>query len=244
MRQKESDGIFRLVTNGCRDRWCEACSSEKRRTIVRNVRDKLEGLELRFLTLTLKSRPDTLTEQLNRLYKCFRMFRQRSRIKKCMKGGLYFVELTVNETSGLWHPHLHVLFVGDYLPKRVASDTWLSCTGDSFIVDIARIQDSGHAAGYLAKYAGKAVPKSVWNSPVHLHEAILALAGRRLFSYFGEFKGLDLSKNPADDVGWDTIAPLFTIIDLAIRGDAYARSIITFLKGGESYESADLYDSS
>jgi len=234
---------YRLATNGCRDRWCEACSAEKRRTIVRNVRDRLDGTNLRFLTLTLKSSTDTLTDQLNRLYKCFRLFRNRRKIKYLMHGGLYFVELTINETTGQWHPHLHVLFSGDYLPHAIASAEWLSCTGNSFIVHIARVCGAGHAASYIAKYAGKSVPRSVWNSPVHFHEAILAFAGRRLFSYFGTFKGLELSKNPADDVGWETIAPLYQIILLARRGVRYAREIIQFLTGETYYESADVLDS-
>lgn len=244
LRSKADESFYRIASNGCRDRWCEACSSDKRRTIVRNVRSKLEGMNLRFLTLTLKSRPDTLTDQLNRLYKCFRSFRNRSKIKRCMTGGLYFVELTTNEQTGLWHPHLHILFDGNYLPRRIASSEWLSCTGDSFIVDLAGIQGTGHAASYIVKYAGKAIPKSVWNDPEHFHEAILAFAGRRLFSYFGSFKGLELSKNPADDIGWVVIAPLFTILDLSRRGDKYARAIISFLTGGCTYESLDLLDSS
>lgn len=244
LRSKCDPDVFRLASNGCRDRWCEACSSEKRRTIIRNVRDKLEGMNLRFLTLTLKSRDDTLTDQLNRLYKCFRMFRNRSKIKPKMTGGLYFVELTINEETGLWHPHLHILFVGDYLPHATCRAEWLSCTGDSFIVDIAGVRGAGHAASYIAKYAGKAVPRSVWNNPDRFHEAILAFKGRRLFSYFGTFKGLELSKNPADDVGWDTVAPLFTIILLARRGERFAREIMYFLSGGDTYESADLLDSS
>jgi len=200
-------------------------------------------MELRLLTLTLKSRPDTLADQLNRLYKSFRMFRNRSKIKPYMTGGIYFVELTVNQTTGLWHPHLHVLFAGSYLPHRTARDQWLSCTGDSYILDLLPVRDSSHAAGYVAKYASKAVPESVWQSPNHFHEAIIAFAHRRLFSYFGTFKGLELSKNPADDVGWDVVAPLFELIELSRRGDKYARRIIAFLSGGYDYESADYQDS-
>jgi len=161
-----------------------------------------------------------------------------------MDGGIYFVELTINETSTLWHPHLHVLFAGDFMPHRTACDEWLSCTGDSYIIHLAGIRDSDHAAGYVAKYASKAVPSCVWQSPIHFHEAILAFAGRRLFSTFGTFKNLDLSKCPADDIGWDCVAPLFSIILLSRRGVRYARQIMDYLTHGESDESIDVHDTS
>lgn len=244
LRAKLFDGVYRVASNCCRDRWCEACSGERRRIIVRNVRDKMQNLDLRLLTLTLKSSDDMLTDQLDRIYRCFRLFRNRKKIKTSMMGGLYFVEITLNQTTGQWHPHLHVLFTGAFLPHRLASNEWLSCTGDSFIIHLVRLSGSDTAASYVAKYAGKAVPTSVWRSPDHFHEAIVALSGRRLFSTFGDFTALGLSDNPSDDIGWEALAPLHRILTLSARGDSFAREVINYLTGKADHETLDLLDSS
>ena len=234
---------FRLSTNACRDRWCEACAGEKRRTIVQNCQTALEGRDLRFLTLTLKSSDDSLSHQLNRLIEGFRRLRNYRDIRHNMKGGLYFVELQINRKTGRWHPHLHILFEGGFIAQRVLSDLWMRSTGDSYIVHIVRLGSGRGAGSYVAKYAGKSVPSSVWKDPLKFAESIEALSGRRLFSYFGDWRGLKLSKPAADDLEWEPVAPLFELIRRSESGERWCINVLSRLRGGMCDESVDLFDS-
>jgi hypothetical protein len=104
-----------------------------------------------------------------------------------MTGGVYFLELTFNERTALWHPHLHVIFEGAYLPHPVAKSTWLDVTADSFVVDVRALNGASGAAGYVTKYATKAVGASIWTNAGRLDEAMGALAGRRCFQTFGDW---------------------------------------------------------
>lgn len=248
---RDDPNAARIVCHRCHDRWCEACAAEKRRRVCRNLtaalveRYQLESpyakcTRIRFLTLTLRSSDTPLADQINRLYSCFGRFRHRRAIQRCMGGGVQFLELTLNPRTGLWHPHLHVLFEGRYLPHGVARDTWHDVTGDSFVVDIRQLPTIAVAAWYVAKYAAKAVSASVISDHVRLTEAVTALAGRRVFNTFGSFAALGLTDQPEPDAGW---YPITTLADLTARahaGDDEARRILAKLKGVSADEPMDL----
>lgn len=229
LRDQADPGRYRLASNKCRDRFCDACQVEKRRTVCANVQARLPRVELRQLTLTLLAGDDPLDDQLRKLYSSFRRFRQRARIKPLMTGGIYFLELTLNTQTRQWHPHLHVMFEGSFLPHEIAKREWHDVTGDSYIVDIRRVGDSRSAASHLAKYASKALGASVWNDHDRLREAMIALAGRRTFSTFGTWTALELSKIPDDPATWDTIGPLWQVMDRANAGDEESIKIIRYL---------------
>ena len=182
---------YRLVSNRCRDRWCTPCSTEKQRIVVGNVAQVLEGRALRLMTLTLKSSDVDLSAQITRLYKSFAKLRRRKEIRASLTGGLYFLEITFNDKTRQWHPHLHALFEGSYIPQALLRDLWLDITGDSFIVDVRGFRDSRMAAGYVAKYATKGVAGNVFTDPARLLQAVEALHGRRTFQTFGTFTDLN-----------------------------------------------------
>jgi len=229
LQSKADPGVYRLASNKCRDRFCDACSVEKRRTVCANVQRCLTGLDLRLLTLTLRAGDDPLDDQLRRLYCSFRKFRQYKAIHPLMAGGLFFLELTLNSKTRQWHPHLHVLFQGDYIPHEIIKHAWHQVTGDSYIVDIRRIGDSARAAAYVAKYAGKSLDSRVWHDYHRLREAMTALAGRRTFQTFGTWTDLKLSRIPEDLDDWLPIAPLWKIMDQANAGDENSVHIVRYL---------------
>lgn len=246
----EHPGRARLVCHRCHDRFCEACQAERRRRVCRNLQDALTTRyrvkhphtavpRLRFLTLTLRSSTAPLREQLDRLYSCFGRFRHRKAIQRVMQGGISFLELTLNPRTRLFHPHLHILFEGDYLPQKVASDTWKSVTEDSYIVDIRAIKTIAQACSYVAKYASKGIGPSVLNSPNHLTESIEAVSGRRIFNTFGSWSQLGLTDQPPPEDGW---YPIGTFADLQSRrhaGDPAAIRIFRILSGENPDEPLD-----
>lgn len=232
LRQPGDPPKYRLATNKCRCRWCQACADERRRSAAWKLEDHLKAEDrgtLRLLTLTLRSSRDTLAEQVDRLYDCFRRFRGRSKIKAAIAGGIAFLELTHSDKTQLWHPHLHVLFEGDFLPQALASTTWQECTGDSYIVDIRACKTRG-AISYVAKYLGKAVPSKVWYQAALLVEAMIDLKGRKSHFTFGTWRGLRLSEQPEPEGDWEPVAPLSTIISRTQAGDLEASSILTAIR--------------
>lgn len=218
LRSREHPNNYRIRTNRCRDRLCEPCAREKRTLVGQNLARSLPPVSLRLMTLTLKSRPIHLREQLARLLECFRKLRAGKEWRRRVRGGVYFMELTINVESGLWHPHLHCIYEGSYFPLDTLRKLWHTVTRDSFIVDLQFIKQSAWVAGYVAKYAGKTIPPQVWNSPKHLTEAAEALEGKRTFSTFGTWREFDLSKIPDEDDTWVVVGTLHSIIIQADHG--------------------------
>jgi len=159
-----------------------------------------------------------------------------------MQGGVFFTELTLNDRTKLWHPHLHVLFEGRYIPQKLAAKQWLKATGDSFIVDIRTVSTSKGAAFYVAKYASKALSSRVWKDSSRLQEAIITLYGRRTFSTFGTFTKLGLSKQLASDVGWSDVDTLANLMSNAALGSKDALLIMQQLHS--DCEQVDIDDTS
>lgn len=222
---------YRIACDHCRDRFCEACQVERRRTVCMNLRAQLPAVQLRFVTLTLKSRSAPLTDQIDQIWAYFKQLRKTEVWKSNVTGGLSFFEITRNETTQMFHPHVHVLVEGKYLPQKVLRTEWLKITGDSYIVDVKFVRDPIAAAGYVAKYAGKAIAANVWQNRSSLVEVITALAGRRTFNAFGSWRKLSLSRVASDDLEWTPIAPLHRLITLAASGDVAARQIMAQIRG-------------
>lgn len=240
LRAKDDPNRYRIAADRCHDRWCEPCRQERQRTICQNVARTLTDRKIRQATFTLKSSPAPLSEQLDRIMGAFKNFRADKRIRRMMTGGVAFFEITLNLKTGLWHPHLHVLFAGGFLPYQLAREVWLQCTGDSYIVDVRPIQDARQAASYMAKYASKAVDAPVFNVPDKLDEAVTALAGRRLFNTFGNWTRLKLSRPVADDVEWEPVAPLSAVIARARAGDRDSVVLLNYLRRFDCDEPTDL----
>ena len=230
LRVSGANDRYRVVTNRCRDRFCEACQRERKQLIGMNLRAALPDTRLRFMTLTLKNSDQPLAEVLTRLIDSFGKLRRRRDIASCITGGVWFLEITRNTETQQWHPHLHVLMEGTFLPQQVLKRTWHEITKDSFIVDIRAIRDTNQAADYVCKYATKGCDASVWTDPVALQEAITALAARRTFNPFGTWTKLALSKTSTSDEAWEPVAPLWKLILNAQDGDEVAQMILSMLR--------------
>lgn len=249
LRDAKNPHHLKLVGNWCHDRFCEACAGPRRRTVARNLVQYLETdpltdlkrprpLVVRFLTLTLKSQVAPLADQLERLYDSFKRLRSRKDFRKLITGGVAMPELTYNRDSGTWHPHLHVIFQGDYVPQPLLKAAWLEITGDSYIVDVRAIFNAKYAAGYVAKYAGKAIDVSVWTHPRAFVEAIGALGSRRTIMTFGIWTGLKLTAHPPDTADWLPVGTLADVITRANDGDRVCRQILALLSKG-TYDEQD-----
>lgn len=144
-------GFSWVATLNCGDRTCLKC----RRKWHGHHRDTLQriiegwGGQVRVLTLTLKNVPDRdfNKDTIRRLRKCFSRLIHRKYFKARIRGGFYVVHLT--NTGRGFHPHLHIIYHGEYIPKSTIVKAWGEITGDSYIVNIKPMVSTREALHYL-----------------------------------------------------------------------------------------------
>jgi Replication protein len=221
---------LRVRCQCCRDRFCQPCANERRHRILQNLRDQLpvRNNRYRMVTLTLLSTHDPLEDRIRHLYSSFRRLRQQPRCKALFRGGVAFLEIT--HPHALWHPHLHVLTHGAYLPHGLLKKAWLKATGDSYIVHIGAVPDVERAVTYVAKYATKALSHTCFRDQATLMAAIRALRGTRTITCFGDCQKLRLLRRPPDAVVWYPIVRLQDLIADAHAGDPCAQLMLTTLR--------------
>ncbi len=186
-------GHVKIASNACRLRWCPVCARGKVFRISENVTRWLNSVRgPKFLTLTLKHSYDPLSVQVNRLYSSFLRLRRNTTVRKSIRGGVWFFQITYNADRNQWHPHLHVAIDSGYIAQSFLSSLWNRITGDSIIVDIRTIKDKSDAAKYIGRYVARPMNIQSLNSDSRL-ELFLSLEGRRFYGAFGNARGYRFS---------------------------------------------------
>jgi hypothetical protein len=184
----------------------------------------------RFLTLTLRSTNAPLADQLDRLIDCFRRLRRLNLWKTHVAGGVWAIEVTWSAERGQWHPHLHAIIDGTYLPWAALRDAWSAITGDSSIVDIRRCDDARDAARYISSYIGKLA--DVASLPeARVVEYAAALHRRRLSGTFGRSHAstLERATDLEPDAPATRIVPASRLIDAYLAGIPAANAAVATL---------------
>ena len=206
-----SDGKPVACLNRCRDRMCPLCAGIRgRRTTAAIATAVGHWSTCRFVTLTLKSNDEPLADQVKRLYASFKLLRRTKWWKGLVHGGVAVLEVTWHSGTRRWHPHLHCLVDGDFMPQAQLSAAWLKVTGDSMIVDVRAVHDRVNAVNYVARYLGKPCGVDDW-PPEVIRAYAVALRGVRMFNAFGTKRQLDDSELTRDE------APVYveTVISLS-----------------------------
>lgn len=206
---------MKFVIDTCHDRFCMPCGRHRAAVISENLNRKLGSEPHRFLTLTLKHSDTPLAAQLDRLFNAFKRLRNRAFWKEVVTGGASFFEVTWNAYDRRWHPHLHVIIAGSYLPKAFVKLAWKEITGDSDIVKIQFIRHRDHVVHYACKYATKPLHHTVICDSDALAECVLALSDRKLISCFGAWAKWALLEEVSDGE-WT----LFAHVDAALDGSS------------------------
>lgn len=235
LRSITEPDYYRVAGSSCHDRFCVVCANERSRAIAGNVIAHLGTTRCRFVTLTVRTGAEPLTDCLERLYQGFAALRRSPVWRRCVTGGVSFVELKWNPVPGRWHPHIHAIVTGKYMPHADLKQAWIRATAGSSIVHIGKVGDSDTVARYVTKYASKPLNGSFSNDDDRLDEAILALKGRRLCTTFGGWRKVLLVDHP-DETAWEHLGPLDDWIYRAANGDADARDLLRRL----SPDTADL----
>lgn len=229
LRSPGPQSTYRLAVNRCRHRFCLPCQGERGRLIAANITENLSAARLRFATLTVRSRPEPLSDTLTHLILSFRRLRRSPLWRDHVVGGVAILEVSYNSSLQMWHPHLHCILEGNYLPQQALSSAWMAATGDSHIVDVRAVRRLADVASYLTAYLCKSIGTQVWRNHDRLCEAIVALHGRKTLISFGTWHRLHLLEPPTADGTWVPLCSADTLLFLARQGNTDALRICSWL---------------
>ena len=216
---------YRVAGSTCHDRFCLPCASQRSRIIAHNVITQLGKNPCRLVTLTIRHDKPNLRDGIKHLYDSFRKLQRTRFWSRRVTGGVAFLELTYNHQALAWHPHLHLIAEGKFIPQKLLSRTWAACTGGSYVVHVTLAGGPDKVARYVTKYASKPLAAVFLRNPDLLREAVIALKGRRMCMTWGAWRGVKLTEAPNDDE-WVNLGPLEDWLARAARGDREARAIL------------------
>jgi len=130
-------------------------------------------------------------------------------------GGVYSIEVTYNQEEDTWHPHMNLLLLSrTKMYKTRVSKEWEKKTGDSYIVHCEQkdpVNDKGvvcEIMKYSMKFSELPFEQNM--------KAYLELSGQRLKGTIGEFRGVDLEPDPADET---------------LEGEPYIEILYSYMNG-------------
>ena len=189
----------------CRDRLCPTCSRARSAQTRERAKGAVARMDsIRFMTLTMPHTDDDLTDQLKILRSAFTRLRKSGVWRDNVTGGLATIEITHNARENQWHPHLHALLDGSFVPHAELREAWRNALnhavgrewispGERVIVDIRATGGRSAAVQYITKYVTKPADVASWK-PELIVEVADALAGARTLSTFGNLHNVTLDK--------------------------------------------------
>lgn len=214
----------------CKSRLCPRCGRFRVRSLREKMVDRVKNLDdPRFITLTIASGDDPLTDQIKHLIGSFRRLRQTQSWRKKVRGGWYFIEITFGKKTQQWHPHLHVIADGKFYHQSSLSKDWAAACGGSRIVDIRRVNSQSALINYVTKYVTKC------QAPEHLPsrktaEWAMALNNLRMIQSFGDCHKQIADHDTTTDLGPAVeIAYLGPLIAEGNDGDRRAQQLVTLV---------------
>lgn len=168
---------------------------------VEHLRAQDEKLHPYLVTLTVKNGPD-LAERFAHLVQSVRAYHKRRHLNRghqvCKATSAVWSHEFTNNGNG-WHPHTHAVWLCHDAPDPFKlSAEWKALTGDSYIVDVRRLDDADPVAAFceVFKYALKF---STLADSDRLH-AFRTLKGKRLQDSFGDLRGLNIEPEDSDEL--------------------------------------------
>lgn len=183
------------------------------------------------ITLPLKHRPGRLREIRNRLQQCWRNLRESSTWNKYVDAACMVVEDKRSKCGKMWHPHMHILYIGKYFPFRQLQSAWLQATGDSFVVDVRPLPSSA-AISYVTKYLMKGVDDRTLANPEWMAEYLEDVGGRRNLNITGTWRGERIGNRDEQIKDWVRIDLFENVLNAARMNLPWAIAVMTSLRQG------------
>jgi len=228
IQSRQDPTLIRLTADNCHDRWCVPCARLRSATLRVNLASHISPTPHRLLTLTVRHNDQPLSDQLDALRDAFSNLRRTKIWKSKVLGGIAFLEITYNRSSKTWHPHLHAILEGSFLPVVPLRAAWSRETDGSMILHITLIRDHNRAIDYVAKYATKPYSHKIIRDPILLAVLISAMHNRRTHLTFGTWAKWKLV-TPPPNAGWNILYHSRHLPDLLANGDPLAQAIVDAL---------------
>jgi hypothetical protein len=228
----------------CGMRCCPRC----RETHSAKTREKLDRFlalvpphRLSMITFTLQHSDTPLSEQIDRLYASFKELRKSPLWRRAKPRGYSVLEICRSSDGRLWHPHLHLLANTPFILDDALRHEWHRITGDSFIVDIRRVnsRSRNEHRDYLCGYLTKPATSDILMHDQILTEWIDALLHRHVLISFGRPQLADKPPPPEDPQDWSLIGSLGGLLAGFARNDNRATHWLARLGQGPTVERRD-----
>lgn len=243
VEHNQDNGQFRIVADGCKLRFCPRCSgifAKRCRERINSWTEKLQTttqLRLKMVTLTMKHTRAPLQHQVKHLRQSFRRLRQRSLWKNSLSSGIGVMQITYNADDDTWHPHLHVLCHGKFIPQAKLTEAWKHASGGSTIVDIRAVRDVTKVVDYVTRYISRPIDFNDKPPPERLVEFIGAIKGARLLIAFGDVP--KAPKPPASEEVWTYVNSLAYLVYDAKRGGQKSAAVLACLRAAPDTNADD-----
>lgn len=233
--QQAADGSLRVVPIRCRERLCPLCAARRAREVAAKYGEAVGRMgAARHVVLTAPAVAAGLADQLRGLRDAMRRLRASPLWRRCVTAGVYTVEVTFNAKTGRWHPHLHIIADGHFIPHAELRAAWRAALagrgpwaglppGSACIVHVSAVHNRHLLARYIAKYIAKPAGLAAW-PPAAIREYAAALVGVRMMHTFGGLHGVKLGapQPNADPAGAETLIGLAELSWRAGQGWACA----------------------
>ena len=230
-----STGRFRIRSRQCKWRGCPVCRTRWalgiRDKIISCTADVAPGRR-KLATLTVRSSSAPLRRQVATLWRSYAKLRGRSLWKNAVAGSIAVLEVTFNERTEKWHPHLHCVLDSAYLDQKKLSKKWCHITLGSKIVDVRAIKSLEKVPTYLAKYLLK-VPTLPVGCDVRFEDELYDLWNRmRIARFHGTMR-----MQPGEEIwmpdypeDWEPVTTLHCLLQRAAAGEPEAAAILDSLQ--------------
>lgn len=200
--------------SSCSQRLCPHCAHDKAMNQAKKVQKFCVGREgLRYVVLAEKNSKN-LQKGIASLYAAWDSLRRSVRWKAKVRGAIVVLEVTYNKQSRSWHPHLNVLFEGEYFPFEELRQLWMRANKGRGRT--ARISKADNGTAFeLIKYVLKVVKEKdvvdddgsplgkiyelLIDEPDVLDEFLSSVYGVRLVRTYGTFRKMQVEEE-ADEV--------------------------------------------
>jgi hypothetical protein len=185
--------------NSCSVRLCPHCSHRKVKKVGAKVQAFTVGKQnLKYLVLSERNSRN-LEEGIRSLYAAWDRLRRSVFWKTRVLGSIAVLEVTWSKKRRDWHPHLNVLFEGEYIPVEALNQRWVKATeGNGGIVFIQKANEG--TVFELIKYTLKVaeykdladgrVLELLFDDPRVLDEFLSAVYGLRVIRTYGGFRSM------------------------------------------------------
>lgn len=170
----------------CRQRLCPLCAGARSRLLTERFDSTIQEMkDPRILVLTVKHTPDPLRKVIANLKIWFAKLRRTPLWRSTVERGAYTIEVKRGDGDHQWHPHIHSVFHGKFLPWQQLRSAWHTITSGSEIVWLKPVTNIQSVARELAKYVSKPFAMDCF-SQVDIREFFWATRGLRMFNRFGK----------------------------------------------------------